>query len=63
MKGSAAPSKVAFVGHRLGARDGLSEASRVWQRAFRSLGSTVTTIAGAGDPLHLVQGLDASTTS
>jgi hypothetical protein len=51
------PAKVAFVGHRLGAPDGISAASAVWQHAFKSLGSTVTTIAGAGSADHLVAGL------
>jgi glycosyltransferase involved in cell wall biosynthesis len=49
---------VAFVGRRLGARDGISAASAVWQRAFEQLGWSVTTIAGAGEVDHRIPGLD-----
>lgn len=48
------PAQVAFVGHRLGAPDGISAASAVWQDAFRSLGSIVTTIASEGTADHVV---------
>ncbi|MGO9560675.1 MAG: hypothetical protein ACLPQS_05045 [Acidimicrobiales bacterium] len=48
------PARVAFVGHRLGAPDGISAASAVCQDAFRSLGSLVTTIASEGTAHHLV---------
>jgi glycosyltransferase involved in cell wall biosynthesis len=56
------PRRVAVVGHRLGAPDGISAASAVWQEVLRRLGVEVTTVAGQGVADHLVAGLahDAS---
>ncbi len=48
-----------FVAPALGADDGLSAASEVWQRAFRTLGAEVTTVAGDGRADLVLPGLAA----
>lgn len=51
------PRTVTFVAARLGRKDGLSEASAIWQRAFSALGASVETVAGSGEADHLLAGL------
>lgn len=48
---------VAFVSFRLGRHDGVSVVAGTWQDTFRTLGWSVTTVAGDGPVDHLVPGL------
>ncbi len=50
---------MAIVSYRLGGTDGVSIEAAKWRRAFESLGSDVTTVAGAGTADHLIEGLGA----
>jgi mannosylglucosylglycerate synthase len=50
--------RAALVSFRLGAADGVSVEAAKWEAAFRRLGWTVHTVAGAGLPDVLIPGLD-----
>jgi glycosyltransferase involved in cell wall biosynthesis len=56
------PERVAIVSYRLGGTDGVSVEAAKWAWAFRELGATVTTVAGAGVADHIVPGLAADAT-
>jgi glycosyltransferase involved in cell wall biosynthesis len=53
------PKQVAIVSYRLGGTDGVSIEAAKWARAFTELGAQVWTVAGAGEPDLLIDGLAA----
>ena len=53
------PRRVTLCSYRLGGTDGVSVEAEKWRRALRSLGCSVTTVAGAGVADRIVPGLAA----
>jgi len=51
--------RIVVISYRLGGADGVSTEAAKWVRAFRSLGCSVTTVAGEGEADHVDPGLAA----